>query len=97
MEAVGTPPGTPAASQSQGSAPGQSQPMDVSQPTEQSEQETASQSLAQPHSQEPPSVDTAQSQSAEQPATDGSQPGASAEEALTEKQRLRQDRSDKLT
>ena len=76
MEAVGTPTSAAAAPHSQENTPGQTQPMDVSQPTEQLEQEAESQPVDQQHGQDTASVGTAQPQPAEQStATSADHPG----------------------
>ena len=102
MEAVGTPTATAASAtpafHSQETTPGQTQPMDVSQPTERPQQEAESQPADQQNSQDTASAGTVQQQPAEQStATSADHPGTASQEEMSEPQRLRQERIDKLT
>ena len=86
------------ATRAQENTPGQTQPMDVSQPTEQLEQGVESQPSDQQHSQDTTPVGTAPQQPAEQmSAPHSDQPGTVSQDEMQERQRLRQEKSDKLT
>ena len=80
---------------SQGDMPGQSQSMDVSQPSEQMDQEAESQPADQHPSQEAASVGATPAEQITTSAAD--HPEASPQEEMSEAERLRQERVNKLT
>ena len=97
MEAVGTPTNAAAATHSQEDTPGQTQSMDVSQPSEQLNQEAESQPADQQYSQDSASVGATQPPAEQSTAATAEDPEAAPQEEMSENQRLRQERIDKLT